>query len=311
MCFQYLCFICDRPLTGGEHFLNCDFNPEAKPPWLENWKPTLQCLRPFYCYSNTCHVQCNETRLRTRIEIEQQLGIQAVIGRSDGLFDWYRSHHAVQNLSIPQVKVLCLPAWPPNERPSISEPAHEVMTPTTQMSQEAGAQLHQAFPSLHTQGLISFMKAKNDNSPQNYVTEQTQQGLWVESSPSPWDRGLQAPNESKLPVLSSRFSTPNEQPSHVTESGAITEEGHSKPRGSWQLDPRANTGPQEYHPTPAAVQNSYPMLPAHQADPHMPSITPDMLPMPAAERRVPVTSVAPSFPEPTKRFMDKACNRCR
>ena len=76
-------------------------------------------------------LECNETRPRTRTEIEQQLGIQAVIGRSEGLLDWHRSHHAVQNLSIPQVKVLCLPAWPPNTRPSISEPVYEVMTPTT------------------------------------------------------------------------------------------------------------------------------------------------------------------------------------
>ena len=311
MCFQYLCFICDRPLTGREHFLNCDFNPEAKPPWLEEWKSTSQCARPFYCYSDICHTSCNETRLRTRIEIERQLGIQAVIGRSDGMVDWHRSQNAVQSLTIPQVKVLCLPEWPPNTRPSNSEPTHEVRTRTTQMSQEAGSQIQQALPSLHTQGLISFMKAENDNSPQNYVPTQLQQGLWVQSSPSSWDRGLQAPYESKLPVPSSRVSTPNGQPSHVTGSGAITKEGHSTPRQSWQLDPRANTGPQEYHPTPAAVRNSHSMLPAHQAAPPMPSMTPDMVPMPAAERRVPVMSVAPSFPESTKRFMDKACNRCK
>ena len=79
--------------------------------------------------------------------MERQLGIRPVIGRSDGLLDWHRSHHPVQDVSIPQVKVLCLPEWPPNTRPSNSEPAHEVITPTTQMSQRAGNQMQQALPS--------------------------------------------------------------------------------------------------------------------------------------------------------------------
>ena len=311
MCRQYLCFICDRPLTGREDFVNCHSNPEAKPPWLENWKPTPQCSRPIYCYSDTCHIQCYETRLHTRIEIERQLGIQAVIGRSDGLLDWHRSHHAVQNLSIPQVKVLCLPEWPPNVRPSNSEPAHKVMTPTTQISQKAGNQIQQALPSLQTQGLISFLRAEKDSNPQNYVTTQIQQGPWAESPPSPWDRGPQAPNESNLSVPSSRISTPNGQPTHVTGSGAITKEGNSNPRESWQLGPRANTGPQDNQPTSAAVQNNYSMLPALQALPHMPSITPDIMPMPAVEPRGPVMSAAPSFPDPAKQFAHKACNRCR
>ena len=33
MCQQYLCIICDRPLTGYGFFQSCSFNPDARPPW--------------------------------------------------------------------------------------------------------------------------------------------------------------------------------------------------------------------------------------------------------------------------------------
>ena len=326
MCIQYLCFICDRPLTGYQSFLICHSNPEAKPPWLEEWKPTPQCSRPNYCYSSICHLPCNETRLHTRAEIERQLGIEAVIGRSDGLLDWHRSQHAVQSASqliIPQVKALLLPQWPPNDRASSPEPAQETIIPT-QVSQKARVQMQQPLPRLRTQGLMTFLRTEKDSSPKSYVTMQIQQGLWAESPPSTSKYGPPTPNESHLSIQSPRTSTPNGLPSHVTRTGAVTKEGHSKPCKSQparrrkekdqlqlHLDLIADTGPQDIQRTPAAVQNNPSMLPALQAVPLMSPITPDILPMPAAGARVPVMSVAPSFPSPPKRLAHKACDRCR
>ena len=326
MCIQYLCFICDRPLTGYQSFLSCHSNPEAKPPWLEEWKPTPQCSRPNYCYSSICHLACNETRLHTRAEIERQLGLEAVIGWSDGLLDWHRSQHAVQSASqftIPQVKALLLPQWPPNVRASNPEPAHETTRPT-QVSQKARDQMQQALPKLHTQGLITFLRTEKASSPKSYVTTQIQQGPWAESPPSTSKYGPPTPKGNHLSVPSPRTSTPNGLHSHVPRSGAITKEGHSKPRKSQSARRRrgkdqiqlhfdliADTGPQDIQPIPAAVQNNPLMLPALQAVPLMSPITPDILPMPAAGPRVPVMSVAPIFPSPPKRLAHKACDRCR
>ena len=45
----------------------------------------------------------------------------------------------------------------------------------SQISQKAGDQIQQALPSLHTQGLISFLRAGKDTRPQNYVTARSQQ----------------------------------------------------------------------------------------------------------------------------------------
>ena len=324
MCIQYLCFICDRPLTGYESFLRCHTNPQAKPPWLEEWKSTPECSRPIYCYSSVCHIQCNETRLHTRAEIERQLGIEAVIGRSDGLFDWHRSQHAVQSapqLTIPQVKVPLVSQWPQNVQASNPEHAHETMIIPTQVIQKARDRKQLVLSRLHTQGLIRTVE---DSSPQSYVTAQIQQGPWAESPPSPSDRGPQQPNESNLSVPSSSVSTPSRLPSHVTGSGAITKGGHSKPRRSrpgrkrsegaqlqWQLDPTAHTGPQDIPPTSAAVHNIYSMLPALQEIPLTSPFMPDILPMPAAEPRVPAMSVAPSFPKPPKQLAHRACDRRR
>ena len=326
MCIQYLCFICDRPLTGCQSFLSCHSNPEAKPPWLEEWKSTPQCTRPIYCYSSICHIPCNETRLHTRTEIERQLGIEAVIGRSDGLLDWHRSQHAVQSVSqftIPQVKVLLLPQWPPNVRASNPEPTHETIIPT-QVSQKARDQMQQALPRPHTQGLVTFLRTETASGPETYLTTPIQQGPWAESLPSPSEHGPPTPNENHLSVPSLRTSTPNGLPSHVTRSGAITKEGHSKPRKSQparrrrgedqpqgHLDLRVNTGPQDIQPTSPAVQNNASVLPALQEVPLMPPTTPDISPMPAAEPRVPVMSVATSFPNSPKNFAHKACDRCR
>ena len=64
---------------------------------------------------------------------------------------------------------------------------------------------------------------------------------------------------------------------------------------SQQLDPTANRGSQEMKPTSAAVQNHPSILPALQAVPVMSLIAPDMLPMPVAEPRVLVASVAPDW----------------
>lgn len=327
MCIQYLCFICDRPLTGCQYFVSCHSNPEAKPPWLDEWKSTPQCSRPFYSYSSICHVPCNETRLHTRAEIERQLGIEAVVGRSDGLLDWHRSQHAVQSasqLTIPQVKVLLVPQWPQKVRASNPEPALETMIIPTQVGQKARGQMQQALPSLHTQGLKDFLQTEKDSSPQSYVTAQIQQGPWAESPPSPLNWDPQTPNESYLSVPSPRTSTPKGLPSHISGIGAITKEGHSKPRKSqpeerrrgkdqlrWQLGPIADTGPQDIQPTSAAIQNNSSMLPAFQMVPLVSPITPDILPMPAAEPRVPVMSLAPSFPSPLKELAHRACNRCR
>lgn len=327
MCIQYLCFVCDRPLTGYQHFLVCHSNPQAKPPWLEEWKSTSQCSRPIYCYSSVCHILCNETRLHTRAEIERQLGIQAVIGRSDGLWDWHRSQHAVQSapqLIVPQVKVLLVPQWPQNVQVSKPEHAHETMIIPTKVTQKARDQTQQALPRLHTQGLITFLRTEKESSPQDYVTAQIRQGPWAESPPSPSDRGPQTLTESNLSIPSSRVSTPNGLPSHINESGAMTNEGHSKTRKSqparrrrgrnqlqWQLDPIALTKPLKSPSTSAVVQNNSSVLPALPAGPLMSPVTPDMLPMPAAEPHVPVMSVAPSSPHPPKQLTRRACDRCR
>ena len=327
MCIQYLCFVCDRPLTGHQYFLRCHSNPQAKPPWLEEWKSTPQCSRPIYCYSSICHLPCNETRLHARAEIERQLGIGAVIGRSDGLWDWHRSQHAVQfapQLTIPQVKVLLVPQWPRNVQASNPERAHETKMIPNQATQEARDQIHQALPRLHTQGLITFLRTEKESSPRGYITAQNQQGPWAESPPFPSYRGPQTPNESNLSVPSSRVSTPSGLPSHVTRSGAITKEGHSKPRtnqparrrrgrdqSQWQLDPIVHTGPRDNPPVSAAAQNNSSTLPAPQVVPLPSPATPDILPMPAAEPRVPVMSVAPSFPNPPKQLAYRVCDRCR
>lgn len=326
MCIQYLCFICDRPLTGDQCFLRCHSNPQANPPWLEEWKSTSQCSRPIYCYSSVCHIPCNETRLHIRAVIERQLGIEAVIGRSDGLWDWHRSQHAVQpapQLTIPQVRVLLVPQWPQNVQASNFEHGHETMIIPTQVTQKARDQMQQALPRLHTEGLITFLRTEKESSSQDYVTAQVQQGPWAGSPPSPSNPGPQTPNESNLSIPSSKVSTPSGLPSHVTGSGAITKEGHSKPRKSqaarrrrgedrfqWQLDPIAYTEPQDIPPTSAAFQNNPSMLPALQAIPPMSPATPDILPMAAAEPRVPVMSVAPSFPNPPKQLAHRACDRC-
>ena len=327
MCIQYLCFICDRPLTGNQYFLRCCSNAQAKPPWLEEWKPTSQCSRPIYCYSSVCHILCNETRLHARAEIERQLGIEAVIGRSDGLWDWHRSQHAAQStpqLIVPQVKVLLVPQWPQNVQVPKPEHAHETMMIPAQVTQKARDQTQQALPRLHTQGLITFLRTEKESSPQGYVTAQTRQGPWAESPPSPSDRGPQALSESNLSIPSSRVSTPNGLPSHITESGAITKGGPSKTRKSqsarrrrgrdqlqWQLDPITFTKPQEIPSSSAVVPNNSSMLSALPAVPLMSPVTPATLPMPPAESHVPVMSVAPSSPHPPKHLSHRACDRCR
>ncbi len=141
MCIQYLCFVCDRPLTGDQYFSMCCFNPQARPPWLEEWRPTPQCPRPIYYYSSVCHTPCNKMRVQTRLEIERQLGIEAVIGRSDGLWDWHRSRHDVQytpHLTIPQVNVLLVAQWPENLQASNPERALETsIVPTQRRSRPA------------------------------------------------------------------------------------------------------------------------------------------------------------------------------
>ena len=111
MCRQYLCLICDRPLTGHGFFQNCEFNPDARPPWLQQWVSRPQCYIPAYAYSDTCHVICNQLKLQAQVTIQQQLGIAAVVGRPDGFVDWQRSPYSTlseQEMMIPQATYLLL-----------------------------------------------------------------------------------------------------------------------------------------------------------------------------------------------------------
>ena len=137
MCKQFLCFVCDLPLTEDGCFLKCAANPDARPPWVEPWRPTPGCPRPIYKYCNICHVQCRDTRLQNRAELQRQLGIASVIGRSDGTIDWHRSPDAVQSeaqINIPQAPVQLVSQW--HQTAQLSQPGatHQAGIAPTQVS---------------------------------------------------------------------------------------------------------------------------------------------------------------------------------
>ena len=117
MCIQYLCLICDRPLTGNGFFQNCSFNPNARPPWLQEWISQPQCSQPFYRYAEICHVICHEFKLQAQAEIQQRLGIAAVVDRLDGIVEWQRSPYSTlseQEMEIPETRFLLLGQPPQN-----------------------------------------------------------------------------------------------------------------------------------------------------------------------------------------------------
>lgn len=130
MCRQYLCFVCDRPLTEDGYFLRCFFNPDARPTWSEEWKSKPQCLQPTYLYSDVCHMPCNDMRVQAQAYIDRQMAIAAVGERSDGLLDWQRSPHESE-LKIPQVKALLLGQRPRNIQVDHPKNAREAVTVPT------------------------------------------------------------------------------------------------------------------------------------------------------------------------------------
>ena len=117
MCIQYLCLICDRPLTGNGFFQNCSFNPNARPPWLQEWISQPQCSQPFYRYAEICHVICHQFKLQAQAEIQQRLGIADVVDRLDGIVEWQRSPYSTlseQEMEIPETRFLLLGQPPQN-----------------------------------------------------------------------------------------------------------------------------------------------------------------------------------------------------
>ena len=109
--------LASRPLTGNGFFQNCSFNPNARPPWLQEWISQPQCSLPFYRYAEICHVICNQFKLQAQVEIQQRFGIAAVVGRLDGFVDWQRSPYSTlseQKMEIPQARFLLLGQPPQN-----------------------------------------------------------------------------------------------------------------------------------------------------------------------------------------------------
>lgn len=137
MCKQFLCFVCDVPLTGNGCFRKCAANPDARPPWVAPWVPTPECPRPVYKYCNIGHELCIEMRLQSQAEIRRQLNITAVNRRSDGSLDWHRSPDALQSeaeLKIPQATVQLVSQWHGNVQPPHPEDTHEAAMAPTQVS---------------------------------------------------------------------------------------------------------------------------------------------------------------------------------
>ena len=201
MCQQYLCIICDRPLTGYGFFQNCAFNPDARPPWLQQWISKPQCSRPAYRYSDTCHVICNHLKLQAQATIQQHLGIAAVIGRSGGFVDWQRSPYSMlseQEMEIPQARLLLLGQppqnfhfGPPPQNVRLGPPPQNVHLGHPRNAREA--------VTVPTQEVLEAHDQEQQTNTQGNFTSQIQQRPWAGSTPS---FAPQMPNESNPSVPS-------------------------------------------------------------------------------------------------------------